>query len=78
MTPMMIEFIAVIISIAVWWFGLFAVLSGLGLLGRRAFGLPVQSAETWILSFWSGWGFVILILQLWHLWLKIDVWAVID
>ena len=72
---MMTEFIAVIISIAVWWFGLFAVLSGLGLLGRRAFGLPVQSAETWILSFWSGWAFAILILQIWHLWLKIDVWA---
>ena len=72
---MMTEFIAVIISIAVWWCGLFAVLSGLGLLGRRAFGLPVQSAETWILSFWSGWAFAILILQIWHLWLKIDVWA---
>ena len=71
----MTEFIAVIISIAVWWCGLFAVLSGLGLLGRRAFGLPVQSAETWILSFWSGWAFAILILQIWHLWLKIDVWA---
>jgi hypothetical protein len=71
----MTEFIAVIISIAVWWCGLFAVLSGLGLLGRRAFGLPVQNAETWILSFWSGWAFAILILQIWHLWLKIDVWA---
>jgi len=72
---MMIEFIAVIISIVVWWCGLFAVFSGLGLLVRRAFGSPVHSAEAWILSFWTGWAFVILILQIWHLWLKIDVWA---
>ena len=71
----MIEFIAVIILIVVWWCGLFAVFSGLGLLGRRAFGLSVQSAEAWILSFWTGWAFATLILQLWHLWLKIDVWA---
>jgi hypothetical protein len=75
MTLMLTEFIGVIISIAVWWCGLFAVLSGLGLLGCRAFGLPVQSAEAWLLSFWSGWVFAILILQLWHLWLKIDIWA---
>jgi hypothetical protein len=75
MTLMIIEFIAVIMLIVVWWCGLFAALSGLGLLGRRAFGLPVQSAEAWILSFWSGWVFTILILQFWHLCLKIDVWA---
>jgi hypothetical protein len=72
---MMVAFIAVIISIVVWWCGLFAVFSGLGFLGRRAFRLPVQSAEAWILSFWTGWVFTILILQIWHLWLKIDVWA---
>jgi hypothetical protein len=72
---MVLEFIAVIVSIAVWWCGLFAVLSGLGLLSCRAFGLPVQSAETWMLSFWSGWAFAILILQIWHLWLRIDLWA---
>jgi hypothetical protein len=72
---MMLEFIAVMIFIVVWWCGLFAVLSGLGILGRRALGLPVDSAEAWILSFWSGWAFTILILQIWHLWLKIDIWA---
>jgi hypothetical protein len=72
---MIADFVAVIILIAVWWYGLFAVLSGIGLLGRRAFGLLVQGAETWVLSFWSGWIFAILILQLWHLCLKIDVWA---
>src|ERR671925_19856 len=72
---MITGFILVIIAIALWWSGLFAVLSGIGLLARRALGLPVRGIETWILSFWSGWVFAILILQLWHLWLKIDAWA---
>jgi hypothetical protein len=74
---MLTDFFAVITFIAVWWFGLFAVFSGIGLLIRRAFGLRVQGAPTWIFSFWVGWIFAILILQIWHLWFKIDGWALV-
>ena len=69
------DFVAVTFLIALWWLGLFAVLSGLGLLVRRAFGLPISGVRTWILSFWSGWVCAVLILQFWHLWLKIDGWT---
>ena len=66
------DFVAVIVQIVLWLPELFAVLSGLGLLVRRVLGLPIYGVMTWLLCFWSGWVCAILILQCWHLWLKID------
>jgi len=58
------------------WAWLFLIFTGLGFFIRRSFGLRIQCAESWLTSFWIGWAFVILILQLWHFQFRVD-WRVL-
>lgn len=61
-----------ILIILSWWFGLFWLFSGMGLLLRRALGLRCQGVEPLLLSFWLGWVGALGLLQIWHFWLKVD------
>ncbi len=74
---MAIPFLKTLLSILVWWVWIFAAISGLGLLFRRIFGLKTITANDWLNSFWSGWAIAIVFLQLWHLWSKIDLTALV-
>jgi len=71
------DLLSITVLITIWWGALFVIFSGLGLLVRRSFGLRVRGTATWLRSFWMGWAVAILILQLWHLWFKIDGWALV-
>jgi len=54
------------------WALLAATLLGLGLLERRIFGPAFDGARDVWLAFWMGWGMLIGILQVWHLFLPVD------
>ncbi|MCP4664666.1 MAG: hypothetical protein GY856_55490 [bacterium] len=66
-----------LIVVLAGWLGLGFALSGIGLLVRRLFGLRAVTAEVGFLSFWVGWAFAVAILELWHLWFRIDRWALV-
>jgi hypothetical protein len=57
------------------WLVLCFIFSFLGLLIRRSCGLRIQSMENIFISFWIGWAFTIVILQVWHLCFPVD-WRV--
>jgi hypothetical protein len=59
------------------WILLFALFCGVGLLVRRIFKLQLIQQHDLMLSFWSGWVLVIGLLQIWHIWWKVDLWAVL-
>lgn len=54
--------------------GLFGVL---GVALRRLFGLHTSSLEDLTIDAWVGWGVVVGVLQIWHLWLPVDNRAVV-
>lgn len=49
------------------WLVLYLIFTGFGLFISRIFGRKTEHEEDILASFWLGWAFVILILQLWHL-----------
>lgn len=59
------------------WVVLIVVFTGVGLLGRRAFGLPVHRAEDLLEGFWLGWAAEIAFLQIFQLGFRIGPAAVI-
>ncbi|MGQ0647591.1 MAG: LIC_10190 family membrane protein [Gemmatimonadaceae bacterium] len=65
------------IAVLAVWLLAAGVLIGIGSLLRQWWGLPVRSWRELSLSFWLGIGGAILVLQLWHLLLPVDVWAVV-
>ena len=48
------------------WLILFLMFSGLGFIVQRFLNQAVDSGTLWLDSFWFGWAFSLLILQLWH------------
>jgi hypothetical protein len=56
-----------VILIIVTWVALILLFIGVGLLGRKAFGLPVQRAEDLLYAFWRGWAAQIAFLQIFQL-----------
>src|SRR5262245_59059029 len=54
------------------WLVWLLIFCGIGLLLRRSFGLRNGGVETLLLCFWAGWSCTLLILQVWHLWFRID------
>lgn len=73
----MMESLNALIVVLAGWMVLGCALSGIGLLVRRLFGLKAITTEVGFLSFWVGWAFAIAILELWHLWFRIDRWALV-
>ena len=55
------------------WVGLGLMLVGLGALCRGACRAPAEGADGLWLSFWIGWVGLLFALQIWHLFLPIDV-----
>ena len=53
----------------VWWWGVFVAV---GMLLRRLVRLAVRDFDGLLLTFWFGWVFVIILLQLWHLMFPVD------
>lgn len=68
----MSELFNAMISVLSAWLVLFLIFTGLGLFIIRSFGRRIQHVEGLLISFWLGWAFVILILQLWHLQFPVD------
>lgn len=66
------ELLSAMVVVFSAWAGMFLIFAGLGLFIRRSFGLRIQDAGGWLTSFWIGWAFVILILQLWHFQFRVD------
>jgi hypothetical protein len=61
-----------IILVIPTWIALGLIFAGVGLVARRVYGLKLQGAESLLTSFWLGWAFALLFLQLWHLYLPVD------
>jgi hypothetical protein len=61
-----------IASVLFAWAGFGLIFIGLGLFIRHLFGLKIPDAGTVFASFWIGWAFAILFLQLWNLQFKVD------
>lgn len=57
------------------WIILFFIFVGFGLFIRRLSGIKTRGAKKLLESFWIGWVFAIFLLQLWHLYFRID-WRV--
>jgi hypothetical protein len=66
------KLLVAIISVIPTWTALGLIFTGAGLMARRVYGLKVQGAESLLTSFWLGWAFTLLFLQLWHLYLPVD------
>ncbi len=58
-----------------WWLGLAAVFTGIGLGWRRLFRLAPVSTSGVFLAFWVGWSTVLAWLETWHLWRPINAGA---
>ena len=56
---------------------LFLFICGIGLSFAKLFGLKDFDAELTLSAFWVGWSFVIISLQLWHLFAPVDIKAFI-
>ncbi len=65
------------LHLLLWWLGLFALFSGIGLACRGLFGLPLRSRDSWFSSFWLGWAILVFWLQLIHLVHRIDGWVLL-
>ena len=72
----MSELFIAMILVLLTWSCLILVFMGLGLFLCRAFGLKIQRVDSLFASFWSGWALAIILLQLWHLFFRID-WKVL-
>lgn len=68
----MVEFLRALILVLSTWLVLGLILTGLGLILRRCWGLRIQAADQVLTSFWLGWAALLLLLQLWHLYFKVD------
>lgn len=55
------------LSVLTTWTVLGLIFIGMGLLVRRALGLPLRTSNDVLRCFWIGWACAILVLQLWHL-----------
>jgi len=65
------------VSILATWLLVLLAFCGIGLSIQRLFGLKNQKAEQVLASFWIGWAFVLMILQLWHLVAPVDLRAAV-
>ena len=59
------------------WIFIIAIFSGIGFFWRRAFGLRKITIEACFQAFWLGYASAIMVLQLWHFWFKVDVFALV-
>jgi len=59
------------------WVALILLFMGVGLLGRKTFGLPVRRAEDLLYAFWLGWAAQIAFLQVYQLGFRIGPAAVL-
>jgi hypothetical protein len=64
--------LADMLAISATWLVLVAVLCGIGLAIERLFGFKRVSAELALTAFWLGWAFVVTLVQVWHLFARID------
>ena len=63
----MITMLPGMLAICATWVVLGSVVSGIGLLVYRAFGLRPARADQFLVAFWIGWVVVLALGQLWHL-----------
>lgn len=54
-----------------------AIFLGVGTLAYHIIGGAIRRTEDIFMSFWIGWAAIILYLQIWHLFLRIDMWVLI-
>ena len=65
-------------SIVVTWILLLILFMGTGFLVRRIFKLQLNKLHALCLSFWFGWVLVIGGLQIWHIFWRVDHWAILS
>jgi hypothetical protein len=63
------------VAVFLWNVATFLVLSGIGRLVRRAFGLRRAAGSDWFNAFWMGFASTISFLILWNFWRAIDAAA---
>ncbi|MFC1706212.1 LIC_10190 family membrane protein [Planctomycetota bacterium] len=68
----MFQLLAAMTTVVAAWLFLTVMLVGLGLLGRRLLGFVTTGFEMILWLFWLGWGMLILVLQIWHLFQRVN------
>lgn len=74
----MSDILRLMIIVLYSWFVLYLLFTGFGLFISRFFGRKIEHEEDILTSFWLGWAFVILILQLWHFLFPVNSWIFIS
>lgn len=73
--PLFIKF-TLFIFVSILWF--FIIFCGIGLFARRIFGFKTVDSENLWPTFWVGWSFAILFLQIWHFWFPVNSFALLS
>src|SRR5689334_11370517 len=60
------------LGILATWLVLFVAFCGIGLTLQKSIGGRTLDVEKTLSSFWFGWSFVLLLLQVWHFFAPID------
>lgn len=68
----MAKLLVAITAVISTWIVLGLIITGVGLGVRRGYGLRLKGGEGLLTSFWLGWAFALLFLQLWHLHFSVD------
>ncbi|MCP4134503.1 MAG: hypothetical protein GY754_26250 [bacterium] len=61
------------ILIVITWLFIIFIFCGIGLSVQKLFDLSHQNAELILSSFWIGWVFTMIILQIWHFFAPVDI-----
>lgn len=72
----MFDFLSAMIFVLATWIGLGLIIIGIGLVVYRVFGIRIMEGEDLFYSFWLGFTFIIIMLQIWHFYWRID-WRVL-
>ncbi|MFC2169616.1 LIC_10190 family membrane protein [Acidobacteriota bacterium] len=69
MNELPIEAVLLILTV---WSVLALICMGVGFLTMRCFGLRIHVADDYFKSFWIGWSSIIFLLQIWHIFFRVD------
>ena len=74
----MLDLLRAMALVGVAWIGLGLIFTGLGLAAARLVGKRTSGGFADLLhAFWTGWALAIVVLQMWHMALKIDAWPLL-
>ncbi|MEM6285499.1 MAG: hypothetical protein AAF787_25135, partial [Chloroflexota bacterium] len=59
------------------WLGFTLIFTGIGSLFRRLWGMPQHATLDWLIDFWVGWSLSVAMLQIWHLFYRVNGYTLV-